>query len=93
MTIQQAIASVSAAAKDIWHSLSRKTQITLTFGAGAAMENLCKVFADPAASCFQWVCIRHDLGSAIGAGVTAVWFLHVRAGPGPHAGETPYLGS
>jgi hypothetical protein len=91
--IAKAACWVTSEVKSAWHGLSRKSQATLVFGASIFVTTLGKMIGDPATACYHWTCIRHDIGTAIGAGIAAVFALYMRPGPGPHAGETPYLGS
>ena len=54
-----------------WNSLPSGVQATLMMAAAAAGTSLGKALFDSDAACWQWHCLRHDLGAAIVAGFMA----------------------
>jgi hypothetical protein len=78
-------------AKRLWHKLEPKYQAGIVFITAASVtalgKTLAATFLDADHPCLQWGCIRHAVGSSIGAAVTAglvagrAFFM--RPGPGP----------
>lgn len=58
-------------AKEAWAALPHQVQAAIVVFAAAAGAALGKSFSDPV-SCWQWVCMKHYIGGAIGAGAVAL---------------------
>ena len=67
-----------------WHSLDPKVQAGIVVVSAAAASSLGKAITDPA-SCWQWGCVKHYLGAAVGAGIIAGKAFYMRPGAGPEA--------
>jgi hypothetical protein len=83
----------TAWAKALWHAIPPKVQGAIVFAAPAAVATLGKLLFDSDHPCWKWMCIRHDLGASVSAGVFALRVFFMRPGPGAHAGESTYAGS
>src|SRR5580658_9707716 len=75
-------------AQAFWRTLPPWLQGTIVAFVAAVSASL-----GAAPSCWHFNCLKHTMGAAITAGGIAGKAFFMRAGPGPHPGETPYTGS
>lgn len=81
-----------AQVKTFWHELPHQAQAAIVVFAAAAVASLGTYFSDPATACWQWACLKHELGASLGAGVVALRAFYMRPGPGRNGGPA-YEGS